>query len=147
MFTPEDPDTAQSQTILLVDDDAGDLMLTERTIRATHPSFRVTRVDSGMKLMDYLEGRDQFSDREKFPYPFLVLLDLTMRGMTGLEVLRWLSRNPPHNQIPVHVLSGTDSPELAEITVLLGARSFVSKPLTAEEFQNVVELSDLIRKG
>jgi CheY-like chemotaxis protein len=63
-----------------------------------------------------------------------------MSEMHGFEVLRWLGNHPPHNGIPVVVLTASGEWKLMQEAYTLGARSFLTKPLTANEFKNTVDI-------
>jgi CheY-like chemotaxis protein len=102
------------------------------------PKLSTRAVHSGEEFMAYLQGQDGFSDRTEFPYPILVLLDLKMGGLDGFDVLRWLRDNPPHNYVPVIVLTVSGEVQLVKRAYALGARSFLTKPLGANELRNAV---------
>jgi len=128
----------QPGTVLIVDDDLKDIRFTQRVITVVCPQLCTRGVQSGEELICYLQGENGFSDRKEFPYPILVLLDLKMPGMHGFDVLRWLGNHPPHNLIPVVVLTVSGEVPLAQYAYELGARSFLTKPLTANEFKNTI---------
>ena len=123
-------------TVLVVDDDLDDAGLARRTIGKLFPQLGTRAVHSGEELISYLQGKNGFSDRTEFPYPVLLLLDLKMSGLDGFDVLLWLRDHPPHNFIPVIVLTGTGEMELAKRAYALGARSFLTKPLRVIELAN-----------
>lgn len=131
-------ESRQPGTVLIVDDDLEDIRFTQRVIAAVRPQFCTKGVQSGEEFILYLQGENEFSDRTEFPYPILVLLDLKMPGMHGFDVLRWLGNHPPHNLIPVIVLTVSGEVPLAQYAYQLGARSFLTKPLTATEFKNTI---------
>jgi CheY-like chemotaxis protein len=132
------PGNQASGTVVMVDDDLSDIELTKRVIGNIYPRLEVRGVGSGEKMIGYLRGEDPYSDREKFPYPTLVLLDLKMGGMHGFDLLRWMGNNPPHNLIPVVVLTVSGDVALAKHAYKLGARSFLTKPLTGSDFENTM---------
>jgi CheY-like chemotaxis protein len=134
----ETPGQRKPGTVLIVDDDPADIRFTQRVISAVSPQFRTNGLKSGEALISYLKGEKEFSDRGEFPHPILILLDLKMPGMHGFDVLRWLAKNPPHNLIPVFVLTVSGEVPLARYAYELGARSFLTKPLTASEFSNTI---------
>jgi CheY-like chemotaxis protein len=132
------PGDGRMETVVIVDDDEADIILTRRVIEATWPQVRTQAVKSGEALIRYLQGEDEFADREKYPYPTFLLLDLKMPGMHGFDVLRWLTLHPPHNLIPVVVLTASGQVSTAHLAYQLGARSFLTKPLAAGEFKNMI---------
>jgi two-component system response regulator len=125
-------------TVLIVDDELDDVRLTQRVVGAVCPQLSIKNVSSGAELIRYLQGEDEFSDRTEYPYPTLVLLDLKMPGMHGFDVLRWMGNHPPHNLVPVVVLTVSGEVPLAKYAYALGARSFLTKPLTTDEFRNTI---------
>ncbi len=131
MKSAETPGDGRVETVVIVDDDEADILLTRRVIEATWPEVRAHAVKSGEILIRYLQGEDEFSDREKYPYPTFLLLDLKMPGMHGFDVLRWLALHPPHHLIPVVVLTASGQVPMAHLAYQLGARSFLTKPLAA----------------
>jgi CheY-like chemotaxis protein len=128
----------KSGTVLVVDDDLEDIRWTQRVIADVCPQFRTKGLHSGEQLIAYLEAENEFSNREEFPYPNLILLDLRMPGMHGFQVLAWLRNHPPHNLVPVFVLTASGEYTAAQYAYGLGARSFLTKPLNAIEFKETM---------
>jgi CheY-like chemotaxis protein len=132
--------TNPTGTVLIVDDNADDVKAACRAIGTLYPQLCTRAVYSGEELLCYLKGETGFSDRKNFPYPVLILLDLKMSGMDGFDVLLWLRNNPPHNFVPVVVLTGGDGKaQCASRAYALGARSFLTKPLQDLDIQNTVQ--------
>jgi CheY-like chemotaxis protein len=93
--------------VLAVEDESADAEFIER-IGAQSPlaaSFRLLR--SAEEARVYLGGEEPYNDRSQFPVPDLVLLDLKLRRMSGLDLLRWIRQTPSLRSMPVVVLSGT----------------------------------------
>jgi len=132
------PEGGQPGTVLIVDDDLEDIRFTQRTIAAVSPQLRVMGLHSGKELISYLQAEHGYSDRTEFPYPSLILLDLRMPGMHGFHVLSWLREHPPHNFIPVVVLTASGEMMLAQQAYALGARSFLTKPIGVNEFKETM---------
>ena len=128
----------QPGTVLIVDDNLEDIRLTQRVTAAVCPELRVRSLHSGEELVCYLQGEHGFSDRMEFPYPNLILLDLRMPGMHGFHVLGWLRDHPPHNLIPVVVLTASGEVLVAQQAYALGARSFLTKPIGANDFKETM---------
>jgi len=101
----------KSGLILLADDLADELWLTKSALfqARIYNETQVTR--SGHEAIAYLEGSGRFSDRDKFCFPDLLLLDLKMPGMDGFQVLDWIRANPDYGSLPVIVVSASDDPE------------------------------------
>jgi CheY-like chemotaxis protein len=132
------PENLQLGTVLIVDDGPVDLRFAQAVITAACPQLCVRGVLSGSELLAYLEGENGYSNRVDFPYPTLVLLDLGMPDLHGFNVLKWLRNNPPHNVLPVVVLTVSGGPLVAQQAYELGARSFLTKPIKANDVMKIM---------
>src|SRR5436190_21893329 len=90
--------------ILHVEDDENDVMLVQHAMEEARVETPVFVACDGLQAMDYLKGERDFADRERFPFPDLVLLDLKLPFITGLEVLKWI-REDAKLSTPVVVLT------------------------------------------
>jgi CheY-like chemotaxis protein len=124
--------------ILIVDDDPDDANLIRRTVLSLHPKPAVQIVTRGIDLKAYLDGQGRYADRETFPYPGLILLDLRMPEMDGFEVMEWLKSQPRHATITVIVMSAFDQQKNITRAYQLGARTFLRKPVNAELIRDAV---------
>jgi CheY-like chemotaxis protein len=117
-------------TILLVDDNEKNIVFIRQTFEhagLNHPIYSVT---SGAECLSYLSAEPPFDDREKFPVPVLVLLDLNMQAIDGLHVLRWIRRQPQFEKLRVVTLTSSDEIRKGNLAYQLGADSFFFvKPL------------------
>ncbi len=130
--------------VIIVDDDPNDAVRTEGVIDELQPKCQVRILASGEDLVSYLQGGGLYADRSRYPYPGLVLLDLQMPKMNGLDVLQWLLGHPEHADLPVVVLSGWY--ELSrEVTraCQLGALSFLPKPVQPHDVQGVLAVLNI----
>ena len=118
-----------SKSILIVDDDQDDARLIRRAVMGLRPKSAVHAIPGGMDLKAYLEGQGRYANRESFPYPGLIMLDLRMPEMDGFEVMEWLRDHPRHAGIPIVVISSFDRQQLISKSYQLGARTFLSKPV------------------
>ena len=84
-------------------------------------------VGDGAEAIDYLRGVDDYSDRQRFALPALILMDLKMPRVDGFEFLSWLRREPGLKLIPVVVFSSSNLPHDVKRAYELGANSFVVK--------------------
>src|SRR3954462_11300887 len=100
------------KTILQVEDDPNDVFLLQHAMKKVGVLNPIQVATDGQEAIDYLYGAGRFADREEFPFPALVLLDLKLPYVMGLEVLGWI-RNQPARALPVIML--TASAEEADI--------------------------------
>ena len=124
-------------TVLLAEDNSTDALMVQRAFKKANLLNPVQVVDDGDKAVAYLAGDGPYADREKYPLPVLLLLDLKLPRRSGLEVLEWLRQQPAIKRLPVVVL--TSSKENADINRAydLGANSYLVKPV---DFDPLLEL-------
>ena len=128
-----------SKAILIVDDDATEALLIARAFRKSglsNPTFTVLDAD---EAKSYLKGDGQYSDREQFPLPGLVLLDQSLPGAAEWEVLRWIRADPLLKTTAVVVFSGSENPQHRTGAIALGANAYQIKPQDSEEYQAVLK--------
>ena len=123
-------------TFLLVEDDPRDVFLV-RDVFERYGHCRLETVTDGQEAIDYLTGTGKFSNRLKFPLPQVVLLDLKMPRVNGLEFLRWLRHESPNSLhvLPVVVMSSSNDPKDVASAYELGVNSYLLKPIAWHEFQ------------
>jgi len=126
------------KTILQVEDDPNDIFLLQHAMERAGMTNPIQVAHDGREAIDYLQGAGKFADREKFPFPCLVLLDLKLPYVMGLDVLRWI-REQPWPALPVAML--TASSEEADIAAAysLGVNAFLTKPSEASKFHEMVK--------
>lgn len=124
-------------TLLLVEDDPNDVMLFRRAKDKSNLAHPLQVVEDGEAAVAYLSGQDQYADRNRYPLPALMLLDLKLPRKSGLEVLAWLRQQPGIHRLPVVVL--TSSRENLDVgrAYDLGANSYLVKPVA---FDNLLEM-------
>jgi len=93
----------------------------------------VVTVTDGEETLAYLKGAGQFADREKFPLPSVLFLDLKMPRRNGLEVLEWLTLRPDLTNMLIVALNGHDNLTDVSRAYRLGAHTFLSKPIRPED--------------
>jgi CheY-like chemotaxis protein len=126
---------------LLVEDSADDAMLIRRAFAKSRVLNPVHVAQSVEEAIAYLSGEGRFRNREEFPLPALLLLDLNSPSMDGLELLRWIRRQPGLNPLRVVVLASPDSMRDVNQAYQLGANSFLVKPV---DFERFVEISQAL---
>jgi CheY-like chemotaxis protein len=130
---------ARKPVILLVEDDADDATLIQRTLRAAKMSEEVVLVNDGPDAIRYFNGELEYANREKFPIPRLVLLDLKLPTMSGFEVLKRIRSRAEFDQVKIVVLTASTAIQDANRAYKLGANSFLVKPIEAANVQAVIE--------
>ena len=124
--------------ILLVEDNPGDVELTQDALRRSKVATRVAVVTDGEQAMDYL----QRGGSEDEATPDLVLLDLNLPKKDGMEVLKEMKEDPNLKHIPVVILTTSEAERDILASYRLGANCFISKPVDLTEFRKVVESID-----
>jgi CheY-like chemotaxis protein len=114
--------------ILLVEDDAGDAALIRHAFEKNGVLNPIQHVSSGDTALAFLAGVNEYADRITYPLPVLILLDLKLPGMSGLELLRWLRTQRDIRRIPVVVLTTDDHPQTVNSAYDAGANSYLVKP-------------------
>jgi CheY-like chemotaxis protein len=115
-------------SILLVDDVEDDLLLMSHAFRAVDFNASLQIVHSGDEAIAYLKGEGAFANREAFPLPTVTLLDLSMPGRNGFEVLAWVRAHPVLKRLAIVILTASARPEDVERAFDLGANSYLVKP-------------------
>jgi CheY-like chemotaxis protein len=124
-----------SVQILLVEDNAADVRLTQEVFRDASMVNELHVARDGVEAMDYLHHQDDFADAER---PDLVILDLNMPRKDGREVLAEMRADPELRSIPVAILSTSESEDDVTTSYELGANCFLTKPVSLEGFIEVV---------
>jgi CheY-like chemotaxis protein len=125
--------------ILQVEDTDEDVFLMEYAVREAGIKNVLKSVSHGQEAIAYLSGAGKYADRCRFPLPGLILLDLKMPGMSGLEVLHWLRNESAHRTTPVIILTSSRQAEDIEQAYEAGANAYITKP------SGVVELIEILR--
>lgn len=131
-------DMKNMKKILLADDDPKDIELTLAALDEYHLANRVVEVRDGAEAMDYLHCKGQFADRVP-GNPIVILLDLKMPKMDGLEVLRQIKDDAALKTIPVVMLTSSGQEQDVIESYNLGVNAYVVKPVGFKEFIKVVK--------
>ncbi|HVE38678.1 MAG TPA: response regulator [Planctomycetota bacterium] len=129
--------------ILFVEDNPFDVELTLRALKGCGFSDRVKVARDGKEALDYLFGEGPYKGRRIEEGPRLVLLDLKLPKVTGLQVLQWVRADPRTKELPVIILTSfEDDREVVEI-FRLGVTGYLVKPLNKDEFCTLARKSGL----
>ena len=132
--------TNDHETILLVEDSMDDVLLIRRALRKAHIANPLQVVSDGEDAIKYLAGKEAYADRERYPLPMVMLLDLKLPRRSGHEVLTWLKAQPTLRRLPVVVL--TSSLESQDITRAYdsGANSYLVKPVSFDALHSMIHM-------
>ncbi|MBD0314886.1 MAG: response regulator [Microcoleus sp. T3-bin5] len=120
----------QTQTILLVEDNPVDVLLMQRAFRNeafANTSLQIVR--DGDAAVFYLNGDGEYSDRDRYPLPAIILLDLKLPRRSGHEVLVWLKQHPELKRLPVVMLTSSRQTLDVKRAYDLGVNSYLVKPI------------------
>jgi CheY-like chemotaxis protein len=120
--------------ILLVEDNPHDAELTIRALKKKHLANRVFHVEDGVDALDFLFARGKFADRKLEDTPKVILLDLKLPRINGLEVLRAIKADDRTRAIPVVIVTSSAEDPDVKAAYQLGANSYVIKPVEFEAF-------------
>ena len=129
--------TLSDPTILVVEDNPTDVMLIRRAFEKSKLANPVHVVGDGDAAVEYLSGEGTYADRERFPLPILMLLDLKLPKRSGLEVLQWLRMQETLKRIPVVVLTSSQQDRDVNAAYDIGVNSYLVKPV---EFDGLLQM-------
>ena len=126
------------KSILLVEDNPDDEELTRRALEKNNIANTVNVVRDGAEALDYLFRRGRFADRDKTDLPTVVLLDLKLPKVDGLEVLTQMRANDRTKLLPVVILTSSKEEQDLIRGYRLGANSYIRKPVDFDQFVEAV---------
>jgi CheY-like chemotaxis protein len=127
----------KSVNILLVEDDPGDQKLIKNSMLEQRMTNKLYIVSTGEEALEYLKKSKEGNNEN--PWPELILLDLNMPGMGGMEFLRQIKSSEDFNMIPVVILTTSDSEQDVLESYKLQAAGYVRKPVLLDEFCNIAK--------
>ena len=126
-----------SPVVLYVEDEEGDRFLMRMGFDRGGLEASLRTVADGRLAVEYLTGAGIYANRETYPLPALVLLDLNLPEIHGFDVLKWVRAHPLHSGLPVVVFTSSEREEDRARAKLLGASDCVLKPNTPNGFKDV----------
>jgi CheY-like chemotaxis protein len=129
----------KSKIILLVEDNPSDVGLTQRALAKSHVANELVVAEDGQEALDYLFGAGAHAGRDVTELPALVLLDLKLPRVDGLEVLRQIRADERTRRLPVVVLTTSREEQDVAQSYDLGANSYIRKPVDFTQFAQAVE--------
>jgi CheY-like chemotaxis protein len=119
-------------TVLLVEDDLNDIFLVKRAFKIARVRNPLQVVTDGQEAIHYLSGNGRYADRETYPLPKLIVMDIKMPRRTGFEVLEYVKgggNNHLLRRIPIVIVSSSESPADINRAYELGANAYMVKPV------------------
>jgi CheY-like chemotaxis protein len=129
----------EAKNILLVEDNPNDVALTKRALEKSRISNKLVVAEDGVEALDYLFGTGAYAGRDINETPTLVLLDLKLPKIDGLEVLKQIRSNPTTKRIPVVVLTSSKEDIDVASSYDEGANSYIRKPVDFVQFSEAVK--------
>src|SRR6267142_5001892 len=117
-------------TVLLVEDDLNDIFLVKRAFKKAQIKNPLQVVTDGEEAIQYLRGEGKYANRQIYPWPKLIVMDIKMPRKTGFEVLEWVKgQGRPLRRIPIVIVSSSDNPSDINQAYELGANAYMVKPM------------------
>lgn len=134
----------RDQSVILIAEDEEDyVLLLKRAFAGANIPNPIFSVSTGRDAISYFKGEGEYTNRDEYPLPDLLLLDLKLPGFSGLEILRWLRSQPELLDLRVVVLTSSEQLNDVNDAYRLGANSFLMKPY---DFENLVHLATVIQQ-
>ncbi|HEY9667594.1 MAG TPA: response regulator [Coleofasciculaceae cyanobacterium] len=133
----------EQKTVLVVEDERSDLFSLERAFRGLGSGFALQVVETGQEAVRYLEGKEPYSDRTQYPLPVLLILDLRLPGMSGLELLKWIRQQSLFKELPIIALTAYGNRDLPR-AYELGLDFYLLKPAEANSLAEVLQALNLL---
>ncbi len=128
-----------SRTILLVEDNLSDIELTKRALKKSRVVNELIVAEEGREALDYLFGLGHYVGRDVAQMPALVLLDIKLPKVDGLEVLRQIRADVRTRRLPVVILTSSKEEQDMAASYDLGVNSYIRKPVDFAQFAQAIE--------
>ena len=133
-------ETAPFKTVLLVEDEENDIVFMTMAFKKHGIENRLHLAEDGQQAIDYLEGRGGFSDRVRHPLPAVILLDIKLPRVMGMDVLKWIRDRPEFDLVTVIMLTSSQQESDIRKAYALRANSYLVKPSNPFELGSLVDL-------
>jgi len=134
-----------TKAILLVEDQEKDSQLIRWAFRQANIRRPISVVRDGQQAIAYLRGFAKYRDRSRYPVPCLIIIDLSLPGMNGFQLLSWLKMQPEFDQVPRVVLTASNQERDRKQAEMLGCRGYFVKPPGLDKLVEII--STLARCG
>jgi CheY-like chemotaxis protein len=128
-----------TRALLLVEDNEDDVFLMKRALKGANVINPLFVAEDGQEALDYLAGAGKFADRDSYPLPAVVFLDLKLPFISGHDVLTWIRRQKDLDSLVVIVLTSSNEASDLSRCYALGANSYVVKPPTPEQLEDLAK--------
>jgi DNA-binding response OmpR family regulator len=128
-----------NELILVVEDDENDLLFVKRAMKEAGITNPLQIANDGQQVLDYFQGTGKFADRSEFPLPYLVLLDLKLPFVMGLDVLAWIRGQPQFKSTIVIAFTSSRHTEDIGTAYQLGANAYLVKPAQMNELEAMMK--------
>jgi len=128
-----------TKTILLVEDNPSDIELTKRALEKSHVANELVVVEDGQEALDYLFGSGAYAGRDPAALPGVVLLDLKLPRVGGLDVLRAIRSEPRTRRLPVVILTSSNEERDVATGYDLGVNSYIQKRVDFSRFAQAIQ--------
>jgi DNA-binding response OmpR family regulator len=126
------------KTILQIEDDPNDVFFLQRAMTKAGVTVSIQVATDGREGIAYLQGAGKFADRTKYPFPSLVLLDLKLPYVMGLDVLKWIREQPGMTTVVIMLTASGEEDDIMK-AYRLGANGFLTKPSEATKLVELVK--------
>lgn len=126
-------------SVLLVEDDLNDIFLVKRAFKRAEIHNPLQVVTDGVEAIRYLQGEGKYADRQTYPLPRLIVMDIKMPRKTGFEVLEWIKADGILKRIPVVIVSSSDQTPDINKAYELGANAYMIKPVNFKSVENLFQ--------
>jgi CheY-like chemotaxis protein len=125
--------------ILAAEDDPNDRFFMEEAFKLVHGPITLNILKNGRAVENYLLRKPPFHDTTDAPFPNLIMLDIKMPGLTGLEILEWMAKTDHFKRIPVMIVSGSSLQQDIDRAFDLGANAYLVKPVGIQKMKHVFQ--------
>jgi CheY-like chemotaxis protein len=129
----------EKRQVLLIEDNRDDVFLMERAVKKAGVDWNLQIARDGQEALDFFAGTGKFADRNQFPLPSLVFLDLKLPYVGGFEVLTAIQNQVEHKDRPVVILTSSPEERDQQRALELGAKAYLIKPPTEDVLRKIAE--------
>jgi CheY-like chemotaxis protein len=126
-------------TILIAEDSEDYALILQSAIKSLGWKNPVRMVHDGKEAINYLSGAGQYADREAYPFPSVMFVDIKMPQANGFDVLRWIGDHPERSVVPTIMLSSSDDERDVRLAYELGASAYMMKPADTNDLKAMLQ--------